>query len=281
MILRNLIATGTARLSAAGIEGSARDAARLAAHALALPPERVITEGNQTVSPTQAEAYQTFLTRRCEGEPVSRIVGGRHFWDHWFTITPDVLDPRPDTETLVAIALKHPAQTIADLGTGSGALAVTLAAQWPEAKVWASDISPAALKVARANAERILGAHATAITFVEANWFDTLPLPAGGFDLIVSNPPYITASEMNDLSTEVRQHDPAIALTPGGDGLSAYRAIARDLAKHLAPGGRFLAEIGWQQGPAVRALFEQAGFCAHIEKDLNQHDRVICATPRI
>jgi len=203
---------------------------------------------------------------------VSRIIGRRMFWGRNFRITPHVLDPRPETETLVAEALAGPAPArLLDLGTGSGILAITLLAEWAQAEALASDLSPEALIVARSNAED-LGV-ADRLTLIEADWFSGID---ARFELIVSNPPYIAAGEMDGLDPEVREHDPEIALTPGGDGLDAYRAIAAGAGARLAPGGRLLVEIGPTQGAQVTALFRAAGLVdVEVLPDLDGRDRVV------
>jgi release factor glutamine methyltransferase len=185
-----------------------------------------------------------------------------------------VLDPRPDTETLIAAALEGPAPaTLLDLGTGSGAIAVTLLAEWPGARGLATDISPAALAVAQDNACR----HGVQdrLDLILSDWFASV---AGPVDLILSNPPYIAAAEMPALDPEVLLHDPAIALSPGGDGLAPYRVIAAQAGAHLTPQGRVIVECGWQQGDAVQAIFRAAGWPRlDLRRDLEGRDRVIIA----
>jgi len=232
---------------------------------------------DREVSDKEMARYEALLHRRLDHEPVSRIIGRRLFWGRDFRITPHVLDPRPETETLVAEALAGPAPArLLDLGTGSGILAVTLLAEWAQSEALASDLSPEALIVARANAEDI--GVADRLTLIEADWFSGID---AGFDLIVSNPPYIAASEMAGLDPEVREHDPEIALTPGGDGLDAYRAIAAGARARLAPGGRLLVEIGPTQGAQVAALLVAAGLSeVSVLPDLDGRDRVVRALRR-
>ena len=169
---------------------------------------------------------------------MSRIIGVRQFWGRNFQVTDDVLDPRGDTETLIAEALQTPAKRILDLGTGSGILGITLAAEQVDAVVVLTDISKAALLVAKTNAKR----HDVEdrIEFIESDWFDSLH---GKFDLIISNPPYIGKNELEGLEPDVIDYDPIIALTPGEDGLAPYRIIARQAQNYLKENGRVIVEI--------------------------------------
>jgi release factor glutamine methyltransferase len=274
MRLTQALGKGTGLLGFGGkTTASGRDSRALLAHALGIAPDRLMIEHDREVSDDEMAAYEALLHRRLENEPVSRIIGRRMFWGRDFKVTPQVLDPRPETETMVEAALQgaRPARLL-DLGTGSGILAVTLLAEWPEATGLATDISPGALAVAGANAE----AHGVAdrLDLAEADWWDGIE--ARRFDLVVSNPPYIAEGEMAGLDPEVRDHDPAVALTPGGDGLTAYRAILGGVSARLAPGGRVMVEIGPTQGPAVRAFFTTAGLeNVTILKDLDGRDRVV------
>jgi release factor glutamine methyltransferase len=272
MRLTQALGKGTGLLGFGGLGNSGRDSRALLAHALGMDADRMIIEHDREVSDTEMAAYEALLHRRLEHEPVSRIIGRRMFWGRDFKITPQVLDPRPETETLVAEALAGDAPArLLDLGTGSGILAATLLAEWTGTEGLATDLSPEALAVARDNAER-LGV-AARLAFAEADWFAGVE---GLFDLIVSNPPYIAADEMAGLDPEVRDHDPEIALTPGGDGLDAYRAILAGAPAHLAPGGRLMVEIGPTQGGAVTALFEAAGLSGvSVLPDLDGRARVV------
>ncbi|MBV7379528.1 peptide chain release factor N(5)-glutamine methyltransferase [Maritimibacter dapengensis] len=274
MILRNVLAMGTIRLREAGIEGAARDAQLLLAHALRIDVMHLALEGGRDVPPADLLTYEHHLDRRMAHEPVSKITGTRAFWGRDFEVTRDVLDPRPETETLIALALQDaPPARLLDLGTGSGILAITLLAQWPEARGVAVDISDAALGVARRNATR-LGV-ADRLTLDRSDWYGTV---GGRFGLIVSNPPYIAASEMPSLAPEVLGYDPELALTPGGDGLAPYRVIAAGAGRHLDPGGRLMVEIGHRQGPAVASIFRDAGLeDIAIHPDLDGRDRVVTA----
>jgi release factor glutamine methyltransferase len=202
---------------------------------------------------------------------VAQIIGRRAFWGRDFRVTAAVLDPRPETETLIARALAGPAPaTILDLGTGRGAILVTLLAELPAARGLGTDIDPAALAVAAENAAR----HGVAdrAGFRHADWTDGIE---GRFDLVVSNPPYIAAAEIAGLAPDVRDWEPRHALTAGPTGLEAYARIAGGLAGLLAPHGRGLLEIGAGQGAAVTALMRSAGFTASVHRDLDGRDRVV------
>lgn len=262
-----------ARLRAAGIEDAPGDARRLLAHALHLPPDRLILALPDPMTPPQALAYETAIVARLTRQPVAQITGTRLFWGRSFRVTSDTLDPRPETEILVAEALVQPFERLLDLGTGTGCILLSCLADRPGATGLGVDASAAALKVAADNARR-LGLEDRA-AFGLSDWFSAVE---GRFDLIVSNPPYITEAEMADLAPEVRDHEPRMALTPGGDGLAAYRAIAAGVAEHLVPGGRLLLEIGPTQGAAVAALLAAQGLQGvRILPDLDGRDRVVAA----
>lgn len=267
------LARAIAHLRAAGLPDPARDARRLLAHALDLAPDRLTLHLPDPMPPAAQARLDAALTARAQHQPVSQIIGGRLFWGRWFTVTRDVLDPRPDTETLIAAALERPASRVLDLGTGSGCILLTLLAEWPDATGLGIDASPGALAVARRNADA-LGLTGRA-TLAQGDWASGL---AGPFDLIVSNPPYVTAAEMAALAPDVRLWEPAMALSPGGDGLAAYRTLLPQLPALLAPGGRVLLEIGPAQGEAVTALARAAGFGqVRVLTDLDGRDRVVFA----
>ena len=273
MIAQNALRRATAQLNDLNIETAARDARLLLAACMGISPSRLTLELSQTLTPTVLAQYDELIAQRCTHKPVSRILGYREFWGRHFSITSDVLDPRGDTETLISTVLPQPAARVLDLGTGSGILAVTLAAEWPETTVVASDISPKALQVAQNNAET-LGV-AGRVQFLQSNWFDDI---TGTYDLIVSNPPYIADAEMAELMPDVVNFDPKIALTPGGDGLDPYRIIAEMSPQFLNAGGSVAVEIGWRQGASVVEFFHKAGFShVEIQRDLDCKDRVVLA----
>ncbi|MBA3910976.1 MAG: peptide chain release factor N(5)-glutamine methyltransferase [Rhodobacter sp.] len=267
------LAPAVARLAAAGIDGAGRDARVLLAHALGIAPDRLTLHLQDEMTGAQETAFAAGLVARTARQPVAQITGRRLFWGLPFRVTPDTLDPRPETETLVAEALSRPFLKLLDLGTGTGCILLSCLKGMPMARGVGVDASEPALSVARANA-RDLGLEARA-RFQASDWFSTVD---GAFDLIVSNPPYITEAEMSDLSPEVRDWEPRLALTPGGDGLDAYRAIARGAGARLMPGGRLLLEIGPTQGAAVTALLARAGLAdIRILPDMDGRDRVVVA----
>ena len=257
----------------AGIEDGSRDARVLLAHALGIGHDRLTLKLQDEMTGPQAALYDAALVARIARQPVAQITGRRLFWGLSFRVTRDVLDPRPETETLVAEALKVPFLKVLDLGTGTGCILLSCLKGMPMARGLGTDISDAALQVAVGNT-RDLGLEARA-RFRKSDWFGQV---TGAFDLIVSNPPYIAAEEMPALAPEVRDWEPHLALTPGGDGLDAYRTIARGAGARLLPGGRLLVEIGPTQGQAVAALFEAEGFAAiRILPDMDGRDRVVAA----
>lgn len=258
-------------LRAAGVPDSSKDARVLLAHAAGIAPDRLTLHLPDDTAADVLARFASLVQRRSLREPVSHLTGGRLFWGRRFIVTPDVLDPRPETEALVAEALTAPFASVLDLGTGSGAIMLSLLADRPAANGMAVDLSPAALEVAKANAQAM--GLSGRCSFATGSWFDPVQ---GRFDLIVSNPPYIAASEMTDLSPEVRLYEPHLALTPGGDGLDAYRAIAAGAVAHLASGGRLVLEIGPTQGVAVSRLLEGAGLHRiRVLPDMDGGDRVV------
>ncbi len=260
---------GAARLAEAGVVDAAGDARLLLAHALDLPRHHLTAA---LAAPLPAEAGQRFdaaLSARAARQPVSQILGRRAFWKHEFRVTRDTLDPRPETETLVEAALAEPFASVLDLGTGTGAILISLLAERPGVRGMGTDISSKALEVSRENAAKI----GVCADFIESDWFADV---AGEYALIVSNPPYIALAEMADLSPEVREWEPRGALTDEGDGLAAYRAITGAAPAHLAPNGRLLVEIGPTQGAAVAVLMRGAGLVqVQVLPDLDGRDRVV------
>lgn len=257
------------RLALAGLDDP-RHEARAIAGAVMPPNTRFHMPLNTPVDAEWLAQMNRILDARAARQPLSKIIGKRDFWKHEFRVTQDTLDPRPDTETLVEAALKLPWNSVLDLGTGTGAILISLLADRPGAVGLATDISDAALMVARENAARI----GVAAQFLRADWFDGV---TGQFDLIVSNPPYIALSEMAELQPEVGNWEPHLALTDGADGLTAYRIIAAGAQAHLRPGGQVLVEIGWQQAADVSAIFAAVGGQTEVLQDLGRRDRVILA----
>lgn len=215
--------------------------------------------------------YAALLSRRAAREPLSHLVGYRDFYDHRFLVSADVLDPRPDTEALIIAALEAQFTKVLDLGTGSGCILLSLLAATVTANGVGTDISPAALDIAQRNRDQL--ELETRAAFIQSDWFDAVN---GSFDLIVSNPPYIAADEMDALQPEVRLHEPRMALTDEGDGLSAYRIITAGAPAHLTAGGRLIVEIGPTQGQAVAQMMQEAGLTQiRIMPDLDGRDRVV------
>ncbi|MCK0166068.1 peptide chain release factor N(5)-glutamine methyltransferase [Jannaschia sp. S6380] len=262
------VAEARRRLDRAGVPDPGRDA-----QALLLAVAGREAAGQDTMSGRVAAAYDRAIARRERREPVSHITGRRAFWMHEFRVSGDVLDPRPETEALIEAAISVPVRRVLDLGTGSGCILLSILHEVADAIGVGTDISAAALDMAAQNAD-VVGV-ADRVSWHRSNWLADV---TGTFDLIVSNPPYIATSEMADLAPEVREWEPRIALTPGGDGLDAYRIIARDAPAHLVPGGRLLLEIGHAQAAEVSALLRASGFEAvTVHPDLGGRDRVVSA----
>ena len=251
MTLRQHLTAAKAALVAAGIEPSeaARDVLLLARHVLGW--DRATLHARDTDPPPAGfiDAYQSLIDRRARREPIAYITGVQEFWNRDFAVSPAVLIPRPETELIVEIALSSVFGVAADIGTGSGCLAITLAAECPRARLVATDTSAPAIAVARANARR----HAVSdrIEFRQTRYLDGID---GPFDLIVSNPPYVTDDEYAELEPEVRSYEPRSALTAGTDGLTDIRLVLTTASRMLSPGGLLLMEIGHTQAGAVRDL---------------------------
>lgn len=260
-------------LENAGVADPAGDVRRLFDWAYAQGSKASEPQDRDAPNTATLKYFETAMAARVARKPVSQITENRSFWRHDFRVTKDVLDPRPDTETLIEQALIEPFLRVLDLGTGSGCIVISLLADRPGALGVGVDISGAALSVAQSNADRI--GVTDRLTLAQSDWFSDV---SGRYDLIVSNPPYIAQEEMPLLAPEVRNHEPAFALTDGADGLTAYRIIAQEAAGFLVPAGRVLVEIGPTQAQAVASLFETAGFTdIKIHKDIDQRDRVIAA----
>ncbi|WP_295079138.1 peptide chain release factor N(5)-glutamine methyltransferase [Tabrizicola sp.] len=271
MIAQDALRRAVPLLREAGIEDAARDARVLLAHALGIGHDRLTLKLQDDMTPPQEADYNAALQSRIARQPVAQITGRRLFWGLSFRVTRDTLDPRPETETLVAEALSEPFLKLLDLGTGTGCILLSCLKGMPLARGLGTDISDAALEVAMGNT-RDLGLEARA-RFRKSDWLTSV---TGAYDLIVSNPPYIAADEMPTLAPEVRDWEPHLALSPGGDGLDAYRAITRGAGARLMPGGRLLVEIGPTQGPAVSALFAEAGLeQIRVLPDMDGRDRVV------
>lgn len=267
------MASAAARLRAAGVPDPARDARILLAHAASVDAARITLIAPEEIAPEIAERFETLIALRAVRVPVSHLVGQRAFYGRDFKISRDVLDPRPETETLIELALCEDFETVLDLGTGSGCILVTLLAERPNVRGLGLDLSEAACLQASANA--VLHGVAGRAQIHHSDWFDAAE---GRFDMIVANPPYLAKAEMLGVAPELRLHEPEMALTDGFDGLSAYRVIASQAQGYLTATGRVLAEIGWQQGAAVADIFRAAGWGrVRILPDLDGRDRVLWA----
>jgi release factor glutamine methyltransferase len=229
----------------------------LLTHALGLTRIQLITQSETRLNAQQAQRCNELITRRVQGEPMAYILGEREFFGRMFKVNPAVLIPRPDTELLVELALQFmPAQaSVLDLGTGSGAIAISIAAERPDCQVLACDISLAALDVARSNALALIANKH--ISFLQSDWYSQIP--AQSVDCIVSNPPYIVKEDAHLKQGDLR-FEPINALTDHDDGLSAYRAIIKGAAAYLKDGGRLLFEHGYDQAEAVQELLRTQGF---------------------
>ncbi len=263
---RDVLRVGTAYLARAGIEDAGIDARYLTLNALGIDRAALLREPEALVDATALARLSASLTRRAAREPVSRIIGQREFHGLVLELNAETLDPRPDTETVVAVACHLAARLpredgsplrILDLGTGTGAIALALLAALPGSEAVATDISDAALDVARRNAERL--GLADRVRFVRSHWLDEVE---GRYHLIVSNPPYIRTGDIAGLAAEVAEWDPRAALDGGADGLNAYRAILATAARVLEPAGWIVFEVGHDQSRQVLELAIEQGFTA-------------------
>lgn len=264
-----------------GIDSPDLDARILIGHALGLDHTALVVAGERCLEAAEIARIETLAVRRLGREPIARITGTKEFWGLPLKITPDVLVPRPETETVVEQALAEVDRTgprsralrIADLGVGSGAILIALLAELPCACAIGTDRDPAALALARENACRLGFAPRAAFAACD---FGAAVAP--GCDLVVTNPPYICTNEIAGLESDVREFDPRGAIDGGPDGLAAYRVIAIHARQILFPGAHLIAEIGRGQGDAVTALFATAGFGRiRIEPDLAGISRVVVA----
>ena len=278
--VRRILEWTIPHLKSHGSESPRLDAEILLAHARGCPRIQLYTNYDQPLTDAQRATMRDLVKRRAAAEPVAYLVGHREFFGIDFQVTKDVLIPRPDTETLVVDAIEtlksQAAPRLLDIGTGSGCIAISLAVNCPNAEVTAIDLSPAALDIARANADK----HnvVNRIRFFCGDLF--APLPADEqFDLIASNPPYIASAEIETLSADVRLHEPRTALDGGPDGLDVIRRLIDDAPQHLASRGKLLIEISGEQADAVTQLLTANGGYDEITvlKDLAKQPRVVRA----
>lgn len=268
--------TARQRLEAAGLVGPVIDARLLVEAAAEATRADIVTDPHRPLTPGQEETLSDYLSRREHREPVSHILGRKGFWKIMLNVTPDVLTPRPDTETVVEYVLRdfpeHAAWSVLDLGVGSGAILLSILAERPAARGLGVDVSEEALAVARDNAAHL--GLAGRLALLRGDW--TEGLAEDSFDLVVSNPPYIATDVIETLEPEVRDHEPRLALEGGPDGLMHYRRLASEILRVLKPGGRFAVEIGYDQKEPVEALFREAGASGIVTlRDLGDRDRVV------
>ncbi len=277
--VRELLSEGTGLLTESGLINPARDSELLLCFALNLKKLDLYTNPDRTVTPDKTSIFLAYLKRRAAFEPVSYITGHKEFMDSVFIVNRSVLIPRPETEHLVeqaaTLAKTLIAPNILDLGTGSGCIAVCLKKSLPEADITAVDISEAALLTARKNA-RANGV--PGIRFLRSDLFDALG-PDETFDLIISNPPYVTNEEYASLLPETRLFEPENALRGGSDGLDFYRKILFEAPSRLLPGGKLLFEVGYRQAGQVSDMIESTGKFGGIKvvRDLAYIERVVIA----
>ena len=259
------------QLSIAGIDGSQLDARVLMSSVLKVAPYQASLIADKCLTKAQLEEFSKVIQRRLRRVPVSHILGYRDFFEHRFIVTPDVLDPRPETELLVVEALKESFQNVLDLGTGSGCILLSLLAKKINVQGVGIDISAAAISIARRNAKNL---HLESrVNLNVSDWFSNVGKRK--FDLIVSNPPYVHPNQMELLSPEVL-HEPMLALTDNEDGLNAFKEIATNAQKFMVAGGRLIFEIGFDQGPAVADILNISGFQdIRVLPDLNGSDRIV------
>lgn len=269
------------RLQDAGLSGPVIDARLLVEAAAEATRADIVTDPHRLLTPEQESRLDAYLGRRETREPVSHILGRKEFWKIMLRVTPDVLTPRPDTETVVEYALRdfpeHAPRSVLDLGVGSGAILLALLAERPAARGLGIDVSEEALAVARDNAASL--GLAGRLALLRGDW--TTGLNSEAFDLVVANPPYIASDVLPTLEPEVRDHEPHLALEGGADGLDSYRVLAPEILRVLKPGGRFAVEIGYDQRSAVEALFQAAGADqVQTIRDLSDRDRVVAGVKK-
>ena len=259
------------QLSIAGIDSSQLDARVLMSSVLKVAPYQASLIADKCLTKAQLEEFSKVIQRRLRRVPVSHILGYRDFFEHRFIVTPDVLDPRPETELLVVEALKESFQNVLDLGTGSGCILLSLLAKKINVQGVGIDISAAAISIARRNAKNLY--LESRVNLNVSDWFSNVGKQK--FDLIVSNPPYVHPNQLELLSPEVL-HEPMLALTDNEDGLNAFKEIATNAQKFMVAGGRLIFEIGFDQGPAVADILSISGFQdIRVLPDLNGSDRIV------
>jgi release factor glutamine methyltransferase len=264
-------------LDSAGVPEARREASSLLSFVLGKDRTFLISHAEDPVDDDSVDQLREFVERRAAGEPLQYITGVQDFYGREFRVTPDALIPRPETELLVEAALavtKTDSPFLCDVGTGSGCIAVTLLCEIVGSRAVAVDKSLAALEIAKLNAQK--QAVADRAVFVVSDCFDALDWLQPQFDLIVSNPPYVSEAALSGLQREVRDHEPLVALSPGSDGLSVIRRLLTEAPAYLKPNGHLLMEIGFDQGEAVRGLVDQAVWALlEVRPDLQCIPRIV------
>jgi release factor glutamine methyltransferase len=291
MPIRNALKDGISRLNAASVPSSALAAELLVLHILGHDRTWLYTHSDEEIAPADAEQYFALIARRGAGEPTQYILGRQEFWGLEFEVTPAVLIPRPETEHLIEVALerlgfarKTDKLRIADVGTGSGCIAITLAKEFPNAQILGTDISSAALEVAKRNANHHSVADRIHFSETDLLGLDFHPLPltthySRFFDLIASNPPYIANSDAATLQREIREHEPEIALFGGPTGVEIYARLIEQAESQLAPGGVLVLELGYGAAERVREMIDKRRAWTNITitNDLAGIPRVLAA----
>ena len=274
--ISDLITYAANVLRESGVPEHRREAGALLSHSLAVDRTFLITHADDRVSESDFESYGSLVQRRAAGEPLQYITGRQDFFGREFRVTPDVLIPRPETELLVEAALTllptSEERVICDVGTGSGCIAISILCERPNARAIGIDISAAAIDVAKQNAETL--EVSSRIEFVMSDCFANLDPSQQSFDLILSNPPYVSSAMLSGLQREVRDHEPLIALSPGEDGLAVIRRILEQAPAFLPFGGHLLLEIGFDQGETLQQMIEPAWRLVDILPDLQGIPRI-------
>lgn len=279
--IASLLSAAARTLEAAGVDSPRLNAELMLAEVLGLSRTSLVTESASRVDDDSQTRFLEMLDRRSQREPIQHIIGEAHFFGHVFTVNSDVLVPRPETELLVERAVKflrdRRTPRVFDFGTGSGCIPISIAKEVPLSHVWSVDVSEAALSIAKTNAGR--NGVTDRVQFLHGDGFDVLD-HGQRFDLIVSNPPYIPTSDLEDLQPEVRDHDPKLALDGGEDGLDFYGRLARSSAQWLVPDGKIMIELGYDQSAAVGALFEsEMWIVENVLDDYSRIPRILIARP--
>lgn len=280
MMVSEAIRLAARRLSKAGVPYAEADAELLLRHASGWDRARLVMDADRELTPDVEGRFLALVEGRARRRPVQHLLGTQHFWRHEFVVTPDVLIPRPETEVLVETALELLRETqaplIVDVGTGSGCIALSLAAERPDALVHAVELSPAALLVARQNGRRL--GLAERVLWHEGDLLEPVQELAGQVMLVASNPPYVEAADVAGLMPEVRDHEPRLAIEPPGGCTALYARLAAQAFPLLAPGGWLAVEIGQGMEGEVTALLAAAGFAiARVVPDLRSIPRTVVA----